>query len=208
MKRFNALLLLAVVTQGCGQGADYIAVRNVNTGNISGSSLYASAQQPTTINNVPNSNPNQNPAAEDLYRKDVSGYGQATATFTVSANRVLKMRFYAEAPDTVIQGTGMMPNYGRLAANITVNGKRLASGLISNGMLSARERSVVLDFSDVLPVNSNPAARADVTVVISDVQSDTYCVIQGICNPRSQYVHSLHQWKAHLEVQTDDTEAL
>jgi len=155
----------------------------------------------------------------DPYVFRVSQIGYREVTFTVPANKILKLKFAPGEADKKLDSIPEMPVYARLGVYISVDSSEARpTPLLSNGYLAAAEQTVVMDFSSSFQHTcqaADTACRQTVTVKISRPNYDHFClfpeVYQNWCathNIDHTQVYDSHYWNGRVTVQTDDTKGI
>jgi hypothetical protein len=213
--QLNPVWMLAVLTVG--------AAGCVNNASAPAASKLAVQNGGFTLSNpFPNPSPAPSPAASpgptlsprpsnpiQVYRVEAIGYNAATVT--VTARKILRVRFTPGVQDQMVAGTGFSPTYSRLGVYLSAGGATaLPTPMLSNGLFSPKTSSSIMDFSAQIPktcAETDTACRETLTIKVDKPNNDYWCMNFGAyCN--WTWVYETHPWNGTLEVETDDTQVM
>jgi hypothetical protein len=145
------------------------------------------------------------------YSFSISGTGYVSKTVTVSAGKVLRVKFTPGTANQAIAGSGATASYSAMGVYLSAGSSTAqATPLLRNGYYGAAE-STIMDLSASLPTacsaSTDATCRRTVTVTVSKPNLDYYCLSYGAYCPYSQAPSNV-PWNATLTIQTDDTTAL
>lgn len=145
---------------------------------------------------------------QPLYSFQVRAVGYTAKSFTVRANRTVRVKFFPGRQDRTVSGTGFTPNYAQLGVFIKVGDEKQATALLSNGLIREATSSVTMDFSDSFTRTcKTDSCRQDVRITVMQPNYDYWCYNYGTYCAYT-HVHDTHPWNGTLEVATDDTVGL